>query len=42
LFDHTYVIEKEKLSKDIKEMRRELMRMDEIKYQFLREIDITQ
>lgn len=41
LGDNTYMIEKGKISRDIKEMRRELVWLEETKYEFMREIELT-
>ena len=42
LYDQTYIIEKDKLSRDIKEMRWELVRMEELKWEFIWELEVTQ
>jgi len=41
MHDSTYLVEKDKLSRDIKEMRWELVWMEETKWEFIRELELT-
>lgn len=42
IFDNTYFFEKSKLSKDIKEMRKELARIQQLKLNTMRELELRQ